>query len=72
MGESRMHLSKSPPLTGGQHGEESKGEEEDREEGEAESEALNRRLEVSGALSEASSTDPAQVERTVATRSQAM
>jgi hypothetical protein len=32
---------------GGQHGEEGKGEEEDREEGEAEDQALRRRLESS-------------------------
>ena len=44
---------------GGQHGEESKGEEETREEGEAEDEALNRRLEVFDAVSKASPTDPA-------------
>lgn len=44
---------------GGQHGEEGKRQEEDREEGEAESEALERRLGVFDAVSKASSIDPA-------------
>jgi hypothetical protein len=48
---------------GGQHGEEGKGEEETREEGEAEDEALIRRLEVFDTLSRTSSTDPASSKR---------
>jgi hypothetical protein len=43
---------------GGQHGEEGKGEEETREEGKAEGEALRRRREVFDLSSRASSTDP--------------
>jgi hypothetical protein len=48
---------------GGQHGEEGKGEEETREEGEAEDEALIRRLGVFDTLSKTSSTDPALSKR---------
>jgi hypothetical protein len=43
----------------GSNGEESEEGEETREEGEAESEALRRRLGVFGAVSKTSSTDPA-------------
>jgi hypothetical protein len=43
---------------GAHYGKEGKSEEETREEGEAEDEALIRRLEVFGALSKTSSTDP--------------
>ena len=48
-----------PTLWQGAHyGKEGKSEEETREEGEAEDEALIRRLEVFGAVSLTSSTDP--------------
>jgi hypothetical protein len=54
---SALHLIANLDWQGAHNGEEGKGEEETREEGEAEGEALRRRREVSDAVSKTSSTD---------------